>query len=97
MKLLAIFAVFAVLAYVSANTLSAVYDGPTYELTTIDDPGYDEVASNLPPIRQRRVTCDLFSWQSKWFTINHSACAAKCLLQRRRGGRCRDGICICRN
>ncbi|XP_029679874.1 defensin-2-like [Formica exsecta] len=97
MKLLAIFAIFAVLAYVSADTLSAVYDGPTYELTTINDPEYDEMASNLSPIRHRRITCDLLSWQSKWLTINHSACAAKCLAQRRQGGRCRDGICICRN
>ncbi|EZA60015.1 Defensin-2 [Ooceraea biroi] len=64
---------------------------------TIDDPTYDETASDLTPIRQRRVTCDLLSWQSKWLSINHSACAAKCLAQRRRGGRCRDGICICRN
>ncbi|GAB1862119.1 Defensin prepropeptide [Camponotus japonicus] len=97
MKLLVIFSIFAVLAYVSANTLPAVYDGPTYELTSIDDPQYDEMASNLTPIRNRRVTCDLLSWQSQWLTINHSACAAKCLVQRRRGGRCRDGICVCRN
>ncbi|XP_012537462.1 defensin-2 [Monomorium pharaonis] len=98
MKLqLAVLAVFVVLVYASANTLPAVYDGPTYELTTIEDPAYDEVPENLPPIRNRRVTCDLLSWQSKWLTINHSACAAKCLAQRRRGGRCRDGICVCRN
>ncbi|XP_050453530.1 defensin-2-like [Cataglyphis hispanica] len=97
MKFLAIFIIFAVLVYVSTDTLPAVYDGPTYELTTIDDPAYDEMTSNLSPIRHRRITCDLLSWQSKWLTINHSACAAKCLAQRRRGGRCRDGICICRN
>ncbi|RLU19863.1 hypothetical protein DMN91_008422 [Ooceraea biroi] len=95
--LFAIFTIFIVLACVSANALPALYDGPTYELTTIDDPTYDETASDLTPIRQRRVTCDLLSWQSKWLSINHSACAAKCLAQRRRGGRCRDGICICRN
>lgn len=33
MKLLAIFVIFAVLVYVSADTLPAVYDGPTYELS----------------------------------------------------------------
>lgn len=33
MKLLAILAIFAALAYVSADTLPAVYDGPTYELS----------------------------------------------------------------
>ncbi|XP_071581677.1 defensin-2 [Temnothorax nylanderi] len=96
MKLLAILTVLAVLAYASANTLPDVYDGPTYELTAIEDPANDEMQSNLPPIRNRRVTCDLLSWQSKWLSINHSACAGKCLVQGRRGGRCRDGICVCR-
>lgn len=33
MKLLAVLAVFAMLAYTSASTLPAVYDGPTYELS----------------------------------------------------------------
>ncbi|XP_024888768.1 defensin-2-like [Temnothorax curvispinosus] len=106
MKLLAILTVLAVLAYASANTLPAyasantlpaVYDGPTYELTAIEDPANDEMESNLPPIRNRRVTCDLLSWQSKWLSINHSACAGKCLVQGRRGGRCRGGICVCRH
>ncbi|XP_077266066.1 defensin 2 [Temnothorax americanus] len=97
MKLLAFLTVLAVLAYASANTLPAVYDGPTYELTAIEDPANDEMQSNLPPIRNRRVTCDLLSWQSKWLSINHSACAGKCLVQGRRGGRCRDGICVCRH
>jgi len=32
MKLLVLFAFFAVLTYVSAGILPAVYDGPTYEL-----------------------------------------------------------------
>nr|DAA35072.1 TPA_exp: defensin-1a [Harpegnathos saltator] len=48
------------------------------------------------PIRQRRVTCDLLSWTSKWFSFNNSACAAKCLVQRRRGGSCSGGVCVCR-
>ncbi|XP_029167825.1 defensin-2-like [Nylanderia fulva] len=97
MKLLAILAIFAVVASVLANTLPAVYDGPTYELTAIDDPGYDEPTSNnLSPIRHRRITCDLLSWQSKWPTVDHR-CAVKCLSQRRQGGRCQDGICVCRN
>ncbi|KAH0944877.1 hypothetical protein HN011_004500 [Eciton burchellii] len=95
--LLAICAIFSILlVYVTADPLPAVYDGPTYELTMIDDPPYDEAASNLAPVRHRRLTCDFFSWQSKWLTPNHSVCAAKCIAQHRRGGRCRDGICICR-
>ncbi|KAG5320355.1 DEF2 protein, partial [Acromyrmex heyeri] len=97
MKLFAILAIFVVLACTSVSTLPAVYDGPTYELSTIEDPMYDEVPSDLPPIRNRRVTCDLLSWKSKWLSINHSACAARCLSQRRKGGRCRNGICVCRN
>ncbi|KAL0123819.1 hypothetical protein PUN28_005979 [Cardiocondyla obscurior] len=97
MKLLAILAFLVALTYASAYTQPAVYDGPTYELTTIEDPVYDEEEpSHLTPIRNRRVTCDLLSWQSKWLSINHSACAARCLAQRRRGGRCRNGICVCR-
>lgn len=32
MKLLAVFAIFIVLTYVSASILPAIYDGPTYEL-----------------------------------------------------------------
>ncbi|XP_012228482.1 defensin-2 [Linepithema humile] len=95
MKLLVVFAFCVMLIYVSAGILPDVYDGPTYELVTVDEPEYNE-ESDQAPIRSRRVTCDLLSWQSKWLTINHSACAAKCLAQRRRGGRCRDGICICR-
>ncbi|KYN03246.1 PREDICTED: defensin-2 [Cyphomyrmex costatus] len=97
MKLFAILAVFVVLACTSVNTLPVVYDGPTYELTAIEDPVDDEISSDLPPIRNRRVTCDLLSWQSKWLSFNHTPCAAKCLMQRRKGGSCRDGICVCRN
>ncbi|XP_020279144.1 defensin-2-like [Pseudomyrmex gracilis] len=99
MKPLAVFVIFAVLAYASADTINGptIYDGPTYELKPIEEPANDgnEDATNSP-VRQARVTCDLLSWQSQWLSINHSACAAKCLAQRRRGGRCRDGICICR-
>uniref|UniRef100_A0A348G6A9 Defensin2 n=1 Tax=Odontomachus monticola TaxID=613454 RepID=A0A348G6A9_ODOMO len=96
MKLLAVFALFCVLAYVSADPIPAVYDGPTYELKSIEEPESNDMSMGDAPIRQRRVTCDLLSWQSKWFSFNHSACAVKCLAQRRRGGRCIDGVCICR-
>ncbi|KOC64008.1 Defensin-2, partial [Habropoda laboriosa] len=50
----------------------------------------------LPPIRERRVTCDILSLSSKWLSINHAACATRCLAQRRKGGRCQNGVCICR-
>ncbi|XP_011687554.1 PREDICTED: uncharacterized protein LOC105449845 [Wasmannia auropunctata] len=57
----------------------------------IEDPVYDEMPSNLPLIRNRRVTCDLLSF----------LCAARCRKKRDRRGRrfrsgfCRNGVCIC--
>ncbi|XP_046671297.1 uncharacterized protein LOC124361294 [Homalodisca vitripennis] len=29
-------------------------------------------------VRNRRLTCDVFSFQSQWITPNHAACALKC-------------------
>nr|XP_033324520.1 defensin-like [Megalopta genalis] len=46
--------------------------------------------------RSRRFTCDVLSVQTAWFSTNHAACALRCLAQRRRGGRCENGVCICR-
>ncbi|XP_076648713.1 defensin 2 [Halictus rubicundus] len=46
--------------------------------------------------RPRRFSCDVLSFTSKWFSPNHAACATRCLFQRRRGGRCQNGVCICR-
>ncbi|KAK9509725.1 hypothetical protein O3M35_006980 [Rhynocoris fuscipes] len=46
--------------------------------------------------RLKRATCDLFSFQSKWVTPNHAACAAHCLLRGNRGGQCKGTICHCR-
>ena len=43
--------------------------------------------------RQRRVTCDLLSFKG---IAEHSACAANCLSMGKAGGRCENGICICR-
>ena len=43
--------------------------------------------------RQRRVTCDLLSIKG---IAEHSACAANCLSMGKAGGRCEDGICLCR-
>ncbi|KYQ57252.1 Defensin-2 [Trachymyrmex zeteki] len=96
MKLFAILAIFVVLACTSVSTLPAIYDGPTYELVTTKDPVDDEIPSDLSLIRNRRATCDLLSWQSKWLTINHAACATHCVLRGKKGGYCRNGICVCR-
>ena len=55
----------------------------------------EEVEGSL--IRQKRVTCDLLSLQIKGIAINDSACAAHCLAMRRKGGSCKQGVCVCRN
>ncbi|CAD1472414.1 unnamed protein product, partial [Heterotrigona itama] len=43
--------------------------------------------------RQRRVTCDLLSFKG---VVGDSACAANCLSMGKAGGRCNNGICVCR-
>ncbi|CAL1689059.1 unnamed protein product [Lasius platythorax] len=43
--------------------------------------------------RARRFTCDLLSGAG----VDHSACAAHCLLRGKTGGRCNnDRVCVCR-
>ncbi|XP_017888466.1 defensin-2-like [Ceratina calcarata] len=104
MKFLVLFAIFATVAYVSgASAPQAIYDGPTYEMRQIRDADENEEMgtaiadeSTESPLRHRRVTCDVLSWSSKWLSINHSACAVRCLAQRRKGGRCMNGVCVCR-
>ncbi|XP_076663573.1 defensin 2 [Andrena cerasifolii] len=108
MKLLIALCILATIANASAASApQVIFDGPTYELKPIEDAddsnamnaemGAEGDATELPPLRHRRVTCDVLSWQSQWLSINHSACAIRCLAQRRKGGSCRDGVCICRN
>ncbi|XP_033324438.2 uncharacterized protein LOC117219404 [Megalopta genalis] len=55
-----------------------------------DGQDYDDV------MRPRRFTCDVLSFSTKWFGAHHAACAAKCLTQRRWGGSCKNGVCVCR-
>ncbi|KAF5300525.1 hypothetical protein FQR65_LT09145 [Abscondita terminalis] len=59
-----------------------------------NDRGGEVVRAN----RQKRLTCDLFSFQSSFLTVNHSACAAHCLLlfEGYKGGYCQNGVCHCR-
>nr|ARW29615.1 defensin [Corythucha ciliata] len=47
--------------------------------------------------RFKRATCDLMSFQSKWVTPNHAACAAHCLAKGFKGGKCQGTICHCRD
>lgn len=49
-----------------------------------------------PSPRQKRVTCDLLSASVKGVTLNHSACAAHCIVIGFKGGHCSKGVCRCR-
>ncbi|KAI4492193.1 hypothetical protein M0802_009999 [Mischocyttarus mexicanus] len=95
MKTFVIIFFFAFTAYISASAIPD-YDGPVYDFAPLGDNQIstdDEVA----PMRDRRFTCDFFSFQSQWVTPNHAACATKCLFKGRRGGTCRGGRCVCRH
>ncbi|XP_015434719.1 PREDICTED: defensin-2-like [Dufourea novaeangliae] len=100
--LLVVFSIFVAIAYVSAASVPPVtFDGPTYELKKIegsdsDDGSATEVGADDSVSRPRRVTCDILSWESQWFSFKHSACAFRCMVQGRRGGRCQNGVCVCR-
>lgn len=63
---------------------------------TFADANVVALPDNDPNSRPRRFTCDVFSFTSQWFSMNHAACAIKCMFQLRRGGRCQNGLCYCR-
>ncbi|XP_054736941.1 phormicin-like [Anastrepha obliqua] len=67
----------------------AAFEPNQVELVLLkEDPLVEEVT------RPKRATCDLLSG----FGVNHSACAAHCLLRGNRGGYCNGrGVCVCRN
>ncbi|XP_030764370.1 defensin, isoforms B and C [Sitophilus oryzae] len=49
------------------------------------------------PVRVKRATCDLLSFEIKGFKLNDSACAAHCLTLGKRGGHCNGSkVCVCR-
>ncbi|KAK9307656.1 hypothetical protein QLX08_002069 [Tetragonisca angustula] len=104
MKVLVFFCVLATVTYVSGAIIpDVIYDDPIYELREIEGTNDEATATvgddstDLAPLRHRRVTCDVSSFQSKWLRVNfHSVCTVNCLAQRRKGGFCRNGVCICR-
>ncbi|KAK9685549.1 Arthropod defensin [Popillia japonica] len=64
---------------------------------TLAAPAVEEYEDSI--IRQKRVTCDLLSFEAKGFAANHSnhsICAAHCLVIGRKGGSCQNGVCVCR-
>ncbi|XP_076636481.1 defensin 2 [Colletes latitarsis] len=97
MKLLVLFCVFLAIACVSAapsyisNLEEMEYSTDMAEMENMAGTGDFE-----KPIRHRRVTCDVLSFQTLWFGVNDSACAVRCLSQGRKGGRCENGVCVCR-
>ncbi|XP_043494713.1 defensin-2-like [Polistes fuscatus] len=96
MKTFVIILSFVLIAYVSASAIPD-YDGPVYDLVQIEDDKENVNGNEEAPIRNRRFTCDLFSFGSQWVTPNHAPCAAKCLFKGRRGGTCNNGLCVCRH
>ncbi|XP_008558258.1 defensin coprisin [Microplitis demolitor] len=77
---------------------AAVPDG-LYQDELVDDsqPAGSEVDYEVPDlVRQRRFSCDLFSFSSQWATPNHSVCAARCIATGKKGGTCQNGKCHCR-
>ncbi|OAD53675.1 Defensin-2 [Eufriesea mexicana] len=105
MKLFVLVGILATITYVSSASIpEGVYDDTIYELQPIEETNDKlnvEMAARddsgeVAPIRHRRVTCDVLSWQSQWLSVNHSACALRCLAQRRKGGHCENGVCVCR-
>uniref|UniRef100_A0A224XRH7 Putative defensin n=1 Tax=Panstrongylus lignarius TaxID=156445 RepID=A0A224XRH7_9HEMI len=62
----------------------------------LDDTVLEQPEAEENGARVKRATCDLFSFESKWFTPNHAACAAHCILLGNRGGHCVGTVCHCR-
>ncbi|XP_033324514.2 uncharacterized protein LOC117219453 [Megalopta genalis] len=69
---------------------------PSAEPIALPDDDDDDDDDGDDVMRPRRFTCDVLSVETAWFSVNHAACAVRCLAQRRRGGRCENGVCICR-
>nr|AHY02936.1 defensin A [Panstrongylus megistus] len=75
---------------------TVAYSFPAVELEQqeLDDAIWTPAEEN--GARVKRATCDLFSFESKWFTPNHAACAAHCIFLGNRGGHCVGTVCHCR-
>ncbi|XP_076243046.1 defensin-2-like [Calliopsis andreniformis] len=101
MKLLTVFGIFVIVNYVSSATIPVIYDGPIYERKPTEGGEIlveiDVSTTESAPTREARVTCDVLSVSTGWLSLNHSACAVKCIAKRKKGGYCENGNCICRN
>ncbi|XP_076646359.1 defensin 1 [Halictus rubicundus] len=81
------FYILAAFLFVAAAAVVAIPVDEEYEPLELA-----EVAEERA-VRQRRVTCDLLSIKG---IAEHSACAANCLSMGKAGGRCENGVCLCR-
>ncbi|XP_013118143.1 phormicin-like [Stomoxys calcitrans] len=89
MKFVMVFAVIFALAACLASSSAS----PALEDTFVD--GASALRQLEPEVhgRYKRATCDLLSGMG----VNHSACAAHCLLRGNRGGYCNSkAVCVCR-
>ncbi|XP_013119118.1 phormicin-like [Stomoxys calcitrans] len=87
MKFFMVFAVFIALAACLASA------APSEEANFVD--GASALRQLEPELhgRYKRATCDLLSGMG----VNHSACAAHCVLRGNRGGYCNSkAVCVCR-
>ncbi|KAK0081853.1 hypothetical protein PV325_011461 [Microctonus aethiopoides] len=87
---IAIIALFAVIIYASALPIESEKN----ELESVDSGSM--INSQAIITRNKRFTCDVFSFESGLVTPNDSVCAAKCIGMNRRGGHCENYECICR-
>lgn len=92
MKLLV---VFAVVCFMAASLATEASASPTGGEEAKFVHGHSALKELEPELhnRYKRATCDLLSGTG----VNHSACAAHCLLRGNRGGYCNSkAVCVCR-
>lgn len=66
-------------------------------LEDVDTAGGIESGTNAPLVRHRRLTCDVFSFESGVVTPNNAPCALKCIGTGKKGGHCEGANCVCRD
>ncbi|XP_025989792.2 defensin [Solenopsis invicta] len=86
--------VFALLVVAVVAFALPIGDGvPLESMLQANEDGFMKLAPIEKHNRQRRATCDLMSGLG----VDHSACAAHCILKGKTGGHCSStGVCNCR-
>ena len=92
--LLIAFAVLGCAMFLQGAQAAAVGAAEDVQLSPPDDAIQSYADDDLQHFRAKRATCDLLSFAN----VNHSACAAHCVLRGKRGGYCNSqAVCVCRN